>query len=93
MSAISNNHFSLDQQIDDAVSWINGGTSEAAFHREFPEWNSLIWSGSWVDTEESEVDVEYMAWVADWIERNTPVYWEDGEPWVDNAQSLSGDVS
>ena len=82
MGAISNNHFSLDQQIVDAVD-IFSETEREKFNEAFPEWNSLTWSGSWVDTEASGVDVEYTSWVCDWIENNTDIYWEDGEPWKD----------
>lgn len=84
MGAISDNHFSLDEQIEDAIAYLTDEQYEA-FRREFPEYDEgLIWSGSWVDTERSGVDPEFMSWVADWIESNTNIYWEDGEPWLDD---------
>ena len=85
-NALSSGHFSHDDQIADVLSYLSGVEAFKAtmdrFCEEFPEYNDLVWSGSWVDWEASGVDVEYMLWVCDWIESNTPVYWEDGEPWV-----------
>jgi hypothetical protein len=28
------------------------------------------------------VDPEFMSWVIDWIERNSRVTWDDGEPYL-----------
>jgi hypothetical protein len=53
---------------------------------QFPEFDTLVWCGGWVDFEASNVDPEYMCWVADCIESVSLVYWEDGEPWwADNS--------
>lgn len=86
--SISSGHFSLHDQIADAVSLLSHDESfvrlmEGDFVKEFPEYNRLEWSGSWVDHEASGVDPDYMSWVCDWIEANTPVFWEDGEPYFD----------
>ena len=78
---VSNNHFSVDQQIADAVDALTTKEREE-FDKEFPEWRDLKWAGSWVDTEAMGVDSEWSSWVADWIEENTGIYWEDGEPWL-----------
>ena len=85
MITISSNGFSVDDQIADAVSYLSNthfiaGKVEEDFHRQFPEYNTLVWSGAWVDPEASGVDPEYMCFVADWLESNTPICWSDGEP-------------
>lgn len=84
--ALSSGHFSHDDQVADVLSYLSGVEDFKAttdrFCEEFPEYNRLEWSGSWVDCEASNVDAEYMSWVTDWLEANTPVYWEDGEPWL-----------
>lgn len=101
--ALSSNHFSVDDQTADALSFLSNATDPDLrakadeFTREFPEYNRLTWSGSWVDAEASGVDVEYMDWVRDWIENNTPVYWEDGEPFIgddegDDVSDLADEV-
>lgn len=87
MIALSSNHFSVDDQIADVISYLSLSdiyirTMEDEFTSEFPEYNSLVWSGSWVDTEASGVDADYMSWVADWLEAHTPVMWSDGEPYL-----------
>jgi len=86
---LSSNHYSTDDQIADVVSFLSNDADptyselmENSFLAEFPEYNSLEWSGSWVDTENSNVDLDYMSWVADWLENNTPVFWEEGEPFM-----------
>jgi len=85
--ALSNNGWSADDQMADVVSWLSHDVGfrdvSDRFEAEFPEYNSLVWGGSHVDTEASGVDPEYTSWVIDWIEDNTPVFWEDGEPWID----------
>lgn len=94
--SLSNNHHSFDIQVRDVVTWFlthdtthlsrNEQHLQASlvdkFETDFPEWDNLVWSGSWVDIERSDVDWEYMHWVADWLEVWTDAYWEDGEPWV-----------
>lgn len=85
-NSLSSGHFSHDIQIADVISYLSlvdeYAATMARFCEEFPEYNGLAWSGSWVDWEASGVDAEFMSWVCDWIESNTPVYWEDGEPWL-----------
>ena len=80
-NAISSNGFSVDQQINDAVDNLTVEQKEA-FNAAFPEYATLTWDGGWINTEVSGVEGDYMSWVADWIEANTNIYWEDGEPWL-----------
>jgi len=84
---LSSNHYSTDDQIADVISFLSAtedyfSIMEVQFLAEFPEYNDLEWSGSWVDTESSNVDLDYMMWVAEWLENNTPVFWEEGEPFM-----------
>jgi hypothetical protein len=77
----------MDDQISDVVSFLSDNEAmsammQDAFMREFPEYNNLTWSGSWVDCDASSVDPDYMSWVADWIESNTRVTWDEGEPYL-----------
>lgn len=80
--ALSSNAFSHDDQIADVLSYASTAYPETMdrFTSDFPEYNHLEWSGSWVDTQASGVDPDYMSWVADWVEANLPVVWDDGEP-------------
>lgn len=82
MTAISSNAFSLDLQLADAVARLDPKEHEG-FLAAFPEWEGLLWSMSHVDTEASGIDPEYISWAVDWIEAHTDIYWEDGEPWLD----------
>jgi hypothetical protein len=84
---LSSRLHSVDDQIADVVSWLSNDpryadVMEHHFLTEFPEYNHLVWDGSRVDAEASGVDSDYMHHVADWIETNTLVYWEDGCPWI-----------
>lgn len=88
MIYLSSNHNSHDDQVADVVSHLSNSDEyrelmDGEFQEAFPQYNSLEWSGSWMDWEASGVDVEYMSWVTDWVEENTPVYWQDGEPVMD----------
>jgi hypothetical protein len=81
MTAISSNHISHDDQVKDAVTYLaNDPTTLAAFAVQFPEWHTLVWEGAWLNAEASGVDVEYTSWVTEWIEANTDITWQDGEP-------------
>ena len=84
MITLSSNAFSVDDQTADVLSYLSNAPlsrfDEDEFDKAFPEYNGLTWSGSWVDTEASGVDVDYMSWVRDWIENNTDVTWWEGEP-------------
>lgn len=79
---LSSNAFSVDDQTADAISYLSREYPALSdeFVREFPEYNSLEWYGSWVDCEASNVDPDYMSWVVEWLESHTPIRWEDGEP-------------
>lgn len=98
MIFLSSNHFSVDDQISDVVSYLSNHADYATlmdtdFLAAFPEYNTLEWSGSWVDTENSGVDVEFMSWVCDWLEDKTPVYWRDGEPVIPEDDDPEEDES
>jgi hypothetical protein len=88
MIPLSDNHLSLDNQIDSAVTYLTHAPELAdvaiAFRVEFPEYAHLIWQegGAWISIKASDVDSEFMSWVCDWIEANTPIFWEEGEPWL-----------
>lgn len=79
--ALSSSHYSTDIQLSDVVGLMPADV-RAAFVGEFSEWDSLTWSGSWVDCEASDVDVEYTSWAIDWVESHTNVRWDDGEPYA-----------
>jgi hypothetical protein len=83
---LSSGHLSVDEQTDAVVSYLclSDRWSYQELRKDFPEYSDarIVWSGSWVDTEASRVPEEYMDWLRDWIETNTPVEWEDGEPWL-----------
>jgi hypothetical protein len=89
MITLSSNHYSVDDQANDVLSWLTdpenaalAGFSWSAFTTEFPEWQHAVWSGAWLDTDAMGVDPEFMSWVIDWIERNSRVTWDDGEPYL-----------
>lgn len=87
------NHYSTDDQLKDVVSWLQRERpgKYAAFLVAFPEWNELVWEGSWLDAEASGVDAEYTSWAIDWIESHTTVIWDDGEPWSKSLPSEDDD--
>lgn len=80
--ALSDNHFSADDQTRDAIDRGLTPDQRASFSAEFPEWDTLQWEGSWVDTDASGVDPEYTSWVRDWLESHTAIQWDDGEPYL-----------
>lgn len=87
MRALSSNAFSVDDQIADVISYLSLSDNYDDLMRRkftvvFPEYNSLEWSGSWVDWEASNVDPDYMSWITEWIEANTFVFWYEGEPFL-----------
>lgn len=53
-----------------------------AIRREFPELDSLVWDGSWIDTEAMGVDPEWVDELVRAIEDTGVVQWIDGEPFV-----------
>jgi hypothetical protein len=87
-SSLSSNHFSTDIQLEDAVSWLQHNQAEkfALFLANFPEWVTRTKGdtvgSSWFDTEAMGVDPEWGSWAVDWVENNTDIFWEDGEPWI-----------
>lgn len=80
---VSSNAFSFDTQVSDALDYLRTQWPEtyAGIVERFPEIPDLIWSGSWVDIDESGVDPEYMSWLADALERTGRIMWDDGEPY------------
>lgn len=83
-TAISSNHFSHDTQMADAISFLEHNLPDlhTQLLDQFPEAADILWEGSWVDTEQMNLDPEWSSWVVDWIEDNAPIMWEDGEPWT-----------
>ena len=85
MSTISSNGYSHDQQVHDALAYLEHNHEDVYLKllREFPEASPsrLIWEGSWFNTERMGVDVEWSSWLCDAIENTGLVTWEDGEPW------------
>lgn len=88
--ALSSNHYSTDIQLSDVVGLMPADV-RAAFDAEHPEWESLTWSGSWVDYKASGVDMEYTSWAIDWVESHTNVMWDDGEPYAYAAMWATDD--
>ena len=96
--SLSSNHFSNDQQLADVVSYMEHHLPEkhVEFLARYPEWPKLGFIGTsssldylpvtrdGIDYYEGDLDVEATCWMVDWIEANTEVYWEDGEPWIGN---------
>jgi hypothetical protein len=80
-SSLSSGSFSVDTQLADVVGAMPEDV-RAAFDVEFPEWDDLVWSGSWIDCEVSGVDIEYSSWAIEWVEGHTNVTWEEGEPYI-----------
>lgn len=91
--AISDSHWSHDDQVADVMRWLahNAPNDYSYLVEQFPGFHALVWSGAWVDTVASAVDPEYMCWVTDAIEADTPVFWEDGEPWVTDDSTCGND--
>ena len=82
MPTISSNHFSVDQQIMDAILWLadhKPNHLKLIFH-EFPE--EPIMNGAHFDTEAMGVDPEWGNWLLEAIEDTGFIFWEDGEPWA-----------
>ena len=92
MEAISNNHFSLDLQAQDALNWLEDFHPEAHAKvlAELPEAGCLLFEGSWFDTDAMGVDIEFGSWLVDAIEQTGKVMWEEGEPYAIVAKSKDG---
>lgn len=84
-TTISSNGFSVDQQAADAMSYLERQHPEAwdKVIAQFPEYIDHTFCGSWFDTEEMRVDVEWGSWLVDAIEGTGYVFWEEGEPWAE----------
>jgi hypothetical protein len=91
-TTVSSNGFSFDQQVMDALDYLRGVLPEEDYRnlvRPFEELglDRLVWQGSWIDTEAMNCEPELMSWVAEAIEEEGTVFWQDGEPfaWIDEA--------
>lgn len=83
-TAISSNHFSVDQQVEDAMTWLRDfrpGHYQTILG-DFPEWEDRVFNGSWLDTEAMGVDPDWSSWLIDAIEATGLVTWWEGEPWA-----------
>jgi len=80
--SLSSNHFSHEQQLQDVIESLD----EAQFNelvKVFPCIDQgVVWDGSGWDYRAMSVDVDTPMFVTDWIEDNTLIRWEDGEPWL-----------
>jgi hypothetical protein len=79
---ISSNHFSVDQQMNDALDYLRVFHTDVfcEIRKHFPD--TFKWEGSWLDTDAMGVDQEYSSWLIDAIEATDLIYWEEGEPWA-----------
>ena len=82
MPTISSNHFSVDQQALDALSWLAANCPDKlkSILKEFPE--KPIMAGSHFNTEAMGVDPEWGSWLLEAIENTGYITWEDSEPWA-----------
>ena len=80
---IAEDRWSTDLQTMEGLAFIreNYPTDFAKVRAEFPETDSLVWSGSWVDTETMGLDPEWSSWLADAVESTGRVEWSDGDLW------------
>lgn len=92
--AISSNHASHDDQVEDAMDYLRHEHPDAygSIVQKFPEYPERQLDGGWYDTETMGVDPEWSSWLTDAIEQTGLVIWEEGEPWVhepiDTTQEL-----
>lgn len=85
--ALSSNHYSVDGQLDDVIHYLDAcrPTIYAAMVAAFPEVPTRAMGDTMsaeYDTNAMGVDVEWSCWLIDWIEQNSNVIWEEGEPWL-----------
>ena len=79
-NTISSDQFSHDLQIEDVLDWLEPETREA-FGQQFPEFDNPVWNCTQLNYAAMGCDSEITQRAANWIEANTPVYWDEGEPW------------
>lgn len=90
--SLSSNHFSVDTQVTDVVKYLNDHHPglAIAFFAAFPDyakWQQALMANaplSQVYEGDTDLDPEYSSWLVEWIEKNTSVYWEEGEPWIND---------
>jgi hypothetical protein len=89
---VSGNQFSHDTQVSDALDFLRIARPGAycTVRKEFTE--SIVWSGSWFDTEQMGVEPEYSSWLGEAIESTGFVTWWDGEPWAIEDGDELGDL-
>lgn len=82
-TTVSSNGFSHDLQVMDALNWMETEHNDEweTLVRRLPEVTRLVWEGSWVDTDATRCDPDFMSWVADALEDTGFIEWEDGEPY------------
>lgn len=90
---VSSSQWSHDLQVSDVINYWLSTDQERSFVRAFPEWDELVWEGAHVNTAESDVDDDYMSMITDWIEAFTEIYWEDGEPWLEERETYETPVT
>lgn len=81
---LSSNHFSHEGQVRDVLRWMQREEKEtySNFAYEHPEWERMERGEDIQIGGEAlgDLDPEWWHWVTDWIEANTNVVWDDGEP-------------
>ena len=82
MICISSNHYSVDQQAMDCVSYIKDFMPEVyeRLASEVHEIKHVEFSMSSFHVEAMGVDSEWPQWLVEFIERETPITWYEGEP-------------
>jgi len=82
-TTVSYNGFSHDGQVFDAIAWLKTNRpDEYQVVVDNYEVESVIMDGAWVDTDAMGVDPDWVSWLTDWIEQETCIEWEHGEPFA-----------
>lgn len=95
---VSGNHYSVHDQVIDAVESLND-EERAAFDAAHPEWGHVLeakGSDAWLDDATAiaaGVNVEYMNSAIDWLEANTRISWDDGEPYLWEPHTSSQEIA
>ena len=87
---LASNAWGLGLQIECVVNWLEREQPEkyAELIAAFPDLPRALatvsGTSSWIDTEACGLDPDFDSWVVDWIEQNTTVIWDEGEPWSED---------
>lgn len=84
---LSNSSFSLDRQVEDVLNTLEP-LDYARCLEAFPEAAHLVFAGASLDTDAMGVDAEWLCWLVDWLEGNTDIFWDDGEPIRHNEEDI-----